>query len=58
MSSPTPLSTPAAAPAAPVLPSGELIARMSRQGPRYTSYPTADRFAPDFGSDGYRAAVG
>jgi len=26
----------------------ELIARMSRQGPRYTSYPTADRFTPSF----------
>jgi oxygen-independent coproporphyrinogen-3 oxidase len=28
----------------------ELIARMSRQGPRYTSYPTADRFTPSFGA--------
>ena len=35
----------------------DLVARMSRQGPRYTSYPTADRFVPDFGSDAYRAAV-
>ncbi|MCA1246102.1 oxygen-independent coproporphyrinogen III oxidase [Massilia sp. MS-15] len=46
-----------AMPDVPALPSSELIARMSRQGPRYTSYPTADRFAPDFGSDGYRRAV-
>ena len=44
-------------PALPVVPSSDLVARMSRQGPRYTSYPTADRFAPDFGSDGYRLAV-
>jgi oxygen-independent coproporphyrinogen-3 oxidase len=28
----------------------DLIARMSRPGPRYTSYPTADHFGPDFGS--------
>ena len=27
----------------------ELISRMSTSGPRYTSYPTADRFKPDFG---------
>lgn len=43
--------------AVPVLPSSELISRMSRQGPRYTSYPTADRFVPGFGSDDYRHAV-
>jgi oxygen-independent coproporphyrinogen-3 oxidase len=28
----------------------ELIARMSQRGPRYTSYPTADRFTPGFGA--------
>jgi len=27
----------------------ELIGRLSTSGPRYTSYPTADRFKPDFG---------
>jgi oxygen-independent coproporphyrinogen-3 oxidase len=35
----------------------ELIARMSRQGPRYTSYPTADRFTPAFGAGGLAAAA-
>ena len=28
----------------------DLIARMSQRGPRYTSYPTADRFVPSFGA--------
>ena len=27
----------------------ELLRRYDVPGPRYTSYPTADRFAPDFG---------
>jgi oxygen-independent coproporphyrinogen III oxidase len=35
----------------------ELIARMSQQGPRYTSYPTADRFGPGFGAAEYAGAV-
>ena len=35
----------------------DLIERMSQQGPRYTSYPTADRFTPSFGAGDYRAAV-
>ena len=35
----------------------ELIARMSQQGPRYTSYPTADRFQPGFGGAQYAEAV-
>ena len=26
----------------------DLISRLDRNGPRYTSYPTADRFGPDF----------
>jgi len=39
------------------LPGHELLARMSRPGPRYTSYPTADRFGPGFGAADYRAAV-
>lgn len=27
-----------------------LLSRMDRPGPRYTSYPTADRFGPEFGA--------
>ncbi|WP_343027139.1 oxygen-independent coproporphyrinogen III oxidase [Massilia sp. MP_M2] len=36
---------------------GALLARLGRSGPRYTSYPTADRFGADFGADDYLAAV-
>ncbi|MFK3741461.1 oxygen-independent coproporphyrinogen III oxidase [Massilia sp. TN1-12] len=36
----------------------ELITRMSRQGPRYTSYPTADRFTPAFTAADAAAAAG
>lgn len=32
----------------------ELIRRMDRPGPRYTSYPTADRFREDFTAQDYR----
>ena len=35
-----------------------LIARYDGPGPRYTSYPTALQFTPDFGDDAYRAAAG
>lgn len=35
----------------------ELIRRFDRPGPRYTSYPTADRFVDAFGADAYRSAV-
>jgi oxygen-independent coproporphyrinogen III oxidase len=35
----------------------ELIGRLNQMGPRYTSYPTADRFSPDFGAAHYRAAA-
>jgi oxygen-independent coproporphyrinogen-3 oxidase len=35
----------------------ELVRRFDRNGPRYTSYPTADRFVDTFGFDAYRAAV-
>ena len=31
----------------------ELITRLNQMGPRYTSYPTADRFTPGFGSAAY-----
>jgi len=32
----------------------ELIRRLDKNGPRYTSYPTADRFAADFNADRYK----
>src|SRR5688572_15484050 len=32
----------------------ELIRRFDRQGPRYTSYPTADRFVTTFDAEAYR----
>ncbi|MDD5301137.1 MAG: oxygen-independent coproporphyrinogen III oxidase [Gallionella sp.] len=31
----------------------ELIRRLDKNGPRYTSYPTADRFAGDFNAESY-----
>lgn len=36
---------------------GELIGKLSQQGPRYTSYPTADRFTSDFRVGDYLQAV-
>jgi len=33
----------------------DLIRRLDRNGPRYTSYPTADRFVEAFGPDAYRS---
>src|SRR5207244_12671457 len=33
----------------------ELLARYDRPGPRYTSYPTAVEFGPDFGEAEFRA---
>ena len=35
----------------------ELLARHDRPGPRYTSYPTAPQFSPDFGEGDLRAAI-
>jgi oxygen-independent coproporphyrinogen-3 oxidase len=35
----------------------ELLRRMDQPGPRYTSYPTADRFVEAFGPDAYRQAL-
>ena len=35
----------------------DLIRKLNRQGPRYTSYPTADRFGTDFGYRDYLQAV-
>ena len=34
-----------------------LLRRLDQPGPRYTSYPTADRFSPEFGAEAYRAAL-
>src|SRR5688572_30091546 len=34
-----------------------LARRFDRNGPRYTSYPTADRFGPSFDEAAYRRAV-
>lgn len=34
-----------------------LIRKLSQMGPRYTSYPTADRFSNEFGTEEYRAAL-
>ena len=34
-----------------------LIRQFDRPGPRYTSYPTADRFVEAFGADAYRRAL-
>jgi oxygen-independent coproporphyrinogen-3 oxidase len=34
-----------------------LLRKLDQQGPRYTSYPTADRFHAGFGGADYRAAV-
>jgi oxygen-independent coproporphyrinogen-3 oxidase len=45
----------------PLTPSVEfdaaLVRKLNQMGPRYTSYPTADRFSADFGAADYRAAV-
>ena len=47
---------------APLVPAGVdfdagLIARLGKNGPRYTSYPTADRFSDSFGYRDYLHAV-
>ncbi|TFW23589.1 oxygen-independent coproporphyrinogen III oxidase [Massilia arenosa] len=36
---------------------GALVRKLSQSGPRYTSYPTADRFAASFGYSDYLKAV-
>ena len=35
----------------------DLVRRLDGRGPRYTSYPTADRFVEAFGPEAYRAMV-
>ena len=43
-------------PSAPAI-SPELLARLDLSGPRYTSYPTADRFVEAYGPSQYRRAL-
>ncbi|UGQ46438.1 oxygen-independent coproporphyrinogen III oxidase [Massilia endophytica] len=47
--------------ASPVAPSvqfdADLISKLTMSGPRYTSYPTADRFTPDFGYGNFLEAL-
>ena len=47
------ISAPAPVPA----PAPLRLSKWAVGGPRYTSYPTADRFATTFGEDAYRAAL-
>ena len=35
----------------------DLIVKYDRNGPRYTSYPTADRFTSNFDASHYRRAM-
>jgi len=58
MMSPTVLTPPAPAPAAagPAITPAQLR-RFDVPGPRYTSYPTADRFVEAFGADDYAQAL-
>ncbi len=51
------VATPAETAQAPVSLSDEQLARLDVPGPRYTSYPTADRFVEAFGSEQYRQAL-
>ena len=41
----------------PPAPSEDLLSRLDSSGPRYTSYPTADRFVEAFGAVQYRQAL-
>jgi oxygen-independent coproporphyrinogen-3 oxidase len=50
------LIRPTQSPALPVL-DADTIARMTQQGPRYTSYPTADRFGDGFGFGSFLETV-
>ena len=51
------LSEETLAPLPAVLFDAPLIAKLSQQGPRYTSYPTADRFRAGYGHADYAAVV-
>ncbi|RIQ17975.1 oxygen-independent coproporphyrinogen III oxidase [Bordetella avium] len=35
----------------------ELLDKVAKNGPRYTSYPTADRLSPDFGAEQWQTAL-
>ncbi len=48
--------TPGPPTGAPAIPEA-LLSRFGVSGPRYTSYPTADRFVESFGADDYRRAL-
>ena len=52
-----PAASAAAADCAPVRFDAALLRKLNRSGPRYTSYPTADRFSARFGYGDYLAAV-
>ena len=41
----------------PPLVTEDLLRRLDVPGPRYTSYPTADRFVEAFGPEDYRRAL-
>ena len=45
----------AAPPPLPIEVDLDLIRRMDRNGPRYTSYPTADRFVEAFNAETYQS---
>ncbi len=49
-------AAPAAEPAHPFFPP-QLLERLDKNGPRYTSYPTADRYHEGFGPAQYRRAL-
>ena len=44
-------------PAAADLPERDVLARIEGPGPRYTSYPTADRFSEAFGASNLEAVL-
>ncbi|WP_263914770.1 oxygen-independent coproporphyrinogen III oxidase [Achromobacter sp. 79A6] len=50
------LADPPAQAAEPFFPP-QLLARLDKNGPRYTSYPTADRYHGGFGESAYRQAL-
>lgn len=54
-----PVTTESALPAPPpsIEFAPELIKKLNQSGPRYTSYPTADRFSPNFGIGDYLQAA-
>src|SRR5450830_2118417 len=52
-----PAASAGAADCAPVRFDAALLRKLNRSGPRYTSYPTADRFSARFGYGDYLAAV-